>query len=72
MPKLNESSGEIKAIHTRIEGVEKEIGSLRREMMTKFEAGDSRFDTPEAKIPVMEKMAEFKVRLAELEKKVTA
>jgi len=103
MPKLNEISGEIKAIHTRIDGVEKEVASLRSEMMTKFEsvdvkfesadakveslrsemmtkfesvdrrfdAVDSRLDSLEARLPVMEKMAEFEARLAELERKVT-
>jgi len=86
LPKLNEITGEIKAIHsridavhTRIDGVEKEVAGLRREMMvkfdvvdSKFEAVDSRFDALEARLPVMEKMAEFEVRLAELERKVTA
>lgn len=101
LPKLNEISGEIKAIHTRIDAVEKEVTSLRSEtktefaglrseMMTKFEAVDVKFDSLrnemiskfdavdfrfnslEARLPVMEKMAEFEVRLAEIEKKVTA
>ena len=40
MPKLNEITGEIKAIHTRIDGVEKGVASLRSEMMTKFDAVD--------------------------------
>jgi len=100
MPKLNEISGEIKALHTRIDSVEKEVAGLRREMMTKFEsmrnemlakfeavdvkfeslrnemlskfeAVDSKFDSLEARIPVMEKMAEFEVRLAELERKLS-
>ena len=83
LPKLNEISGEIKAIHTRIGAVEKEVASLRSEMMTKFEsvdvkfdslrnemiskfdAVDFRFDSLEARLPVMEKMAEFEVRLAD-------
>ncbi len=100
LPKLNEITGEIKAIHTRIDAVEKEIASLRsetkteivglrtemmvkfeavdakveslrNEMLSKFEAVDSRFDSLEAKLPVMEKMAEFEVRLAEIEKKLS-
>lgn len=90
LPKLNEISGEIKALHGRIDGVEKEVAGLRREMMTKFEAVDvkfeslrnemisrfeavdSRFDSLEARLPVMEKMAEFEIRLAELERKLTS
>ena len=119
LPKLNEISGEIKALHTRIDAVEKEVASLRSEtkteiaglrteMLTKFEAADakaeslrneiltkfeaadnkveslrnemisrfeavnSRFDSLEARLPVMEKMAEFEVRLTELEKKLAS
>ncbi len=45
MPKLNEITGEIKAIHTRIDGVEKEVTSLRSEMMTKFEAADAKVES---------------------------
>ena len=97
LPKLNEITGEIKAIHTRIDSVKKEIVGLRREMLTKFESADtkvtaldakveslrnemisrfeavdySRFDSLEARIPVMEKMAEFEVRLAVIEKKLS-
>ncbi len=62
LPKLNELTGEIKAIYTRIDGVEKGIASLdnkvdvrmdglRKEMLSKFEAVDSRFDSLEARIP---------------------
>jgi len=47
--------------------VEKEIVSIRSET---FEAVDARFDSQEAKIPVMERMAKFEVRLLELEKKL--
>ena len=45
LPKLNEITGELKAIHTRIDGVEKGVTSLRSEMMTKFEAVDVKFDS---------------------------
>ena len=101
LPKLNEITGEIKALHTRIDSVEKEIASLRsetktelaalgkemlvkfdavdakveslrNEMISKFDAVDARFDSLEARIPVMEKIAEFEVRLVEIEKKLTA
>ena len=57
LPKLNEISGEIKALEAKIE-------SSRNWMI-------SRFDSLEARIPVMEKMAEFEVRLAEIEKKLS-
>jgi uncharacterized protein (DUF111 family) len=90
LPKLNEITGEIKALHTRIDSVEKEIVDLRNEMLIKFEATDakiaavdtnvksvrnemiSRFDSLETRMPMMEKIAELGVRLAEIEKKVLA
>ena len=100
LPKLNEISGEIKALEAKIESVDNKvdvrIDSLRKEMLSKFEsvdvklesaggkveslrneiiskfdALDFRFDSLEAKLPVMEKMAEFEVRLAEIEKKLS-
>ena len=52
MPKLNEITGELKALHTRIDGVEKEVAGLRREMMTKFEAVDGRLTALDAKVDV--------------------
>jgi tetrahydromethanopterin S-methyltransferase subunit G len=36
LPKLNESTGEIKALHTRLDSVEKEIASLRSETKTEI------------------------------------
>ena len=53
MPKLNEISGEIKAlkakiesvdskVDVRIDGVEKEVASLRSETLTKLEAADAK------------------------------
>jgi hypothetical protein len=42
MPKLNEISGEIKALNTKIDSIRSEtkteIGALRKEMLSKFEA----------------------------------
>ena len=52
LPKLNEISGEIKAIYTRIDGVGKEVASLRSEMMTKFEATDAKIVSLDAKVDV--------------------
>ena len=45
LPKLNEITGELKAIHTRIDAVEKEITSLRNEMLAKFEAADTKIES---------------------------
>ena len=60
LPKLNEISGEIKAMEAKIESVDNKadvrIDSLRKEMLSKFESGDSRFDSFEA-------MVEFKALL---------
>jgi len=57
MLKLNEITGELKAlhtridaVHTRIDGVEKEVASLRSAMMTKFEAVD--FEAGDTKVVV--------------------
>ena len=50
LPKLNEITGEIKAIHTRIDSVEKEIVGLRREMLTKFESADTKVTALDAKV----------------------
>ena len=93
LPKLNEISGEIKALEAKIESVDNKVDvridslrnemlskfesadvkfdSLRNEMISKFDAVDFRFDSLEARLPVMEKMAEFEVRLAEIEKKLS-
>jgi len=40
LPKLNEITGEIKVIHTRIDAVEKEVTSLGSEAKTEF-AGEN-------------------------------
>ena len=56
---------------TKFEAADAKAESLRNEMISRFEAVDSRFDSLEARIPVMEKMAEFEVRLAEIEKKLS-
>ena len=45
LPKLNEITGEIKAIHTRIDSVGKEVVSLRNETMAKFEAADAKVES---------------------------
>lgn len=75
LPKLNEITGELKAIHTRIDSVEKEIvrlrsetktaiASLRNEMLTKFEAVDAKFEKVDARFDSLE------VRMPALEKMV--
>ena len=67
LPKLNEITGEIKAIHTRIDSVEKGITSLRNETMAKFEAADVKVESfrKETKIEITslrnELLAKFEV-----------
>ena len=39
LPKLNEISGEIKALHTRIDPVEKEIVNFRNETKKEIRSG---------------------------------
>nr|CBH37063.1 hypothetical protein BSM_05400 [uncultured archaeon]CBH40078.1 hypothetical protein BSM_35570 [uncultured archaeon] len=65
LPKLNEITGEIKALEAKIESVDNKVD-------VRIDAVDSRFDSLEAKLPVMEKMAEFEVLLVELEKKLAS
>jgi dynactin complex subunit len=78
MPKLNEITGEIKALHTRIDSVEKEIASLwsetkteidglRNEMLSKFESLRkemlSKFESVDSRFDSYEAMVEFKALL---------
>ncbi|MCK4476618.1 MAG: hypothetical protein KAU16_07815 [Methanophagales archaeon] len=49
----------------KFEAADAKAESLRNEMISRFEAVDSRFDSLEARIPVMEKIAELEVRLAD-------
>jgi len=78
LPRLSEMSGEIKALNTRIDGLEKIIVSLRNEMESRFGAVDQqmgslrsemnvRFDSIEKRMPLMEKLMELEVRLAKVE-----
>ncbi|RLG29983.1 hypothetical protein DRN97_11115 [Methanosarcinales archaeon] len=63
LPKLNEITGEIKAIHTRIDSVERDIASLdnkvdvridslRKEMLAKFESVDAKVTALDNKVDV--------------------
>jgi archaellum component FlaC len=45
LPKLSTIEGELKAINTRIDSVEDRVGSLRNEMLSKFEATDNKIDS---------------------------
>ena len=78
LPKLNEITGEIKAIYTRIDAVEKGVTSLRNEMMTKFEAADvkvdskfeavdSRFDAVDSRFDSLEARLPVMEKMAEFE-----
>lgn len=84
LPRLSEITGEIKALSAKIESMEKtlneRITSLRSEMIAKFdsiektmnyrfEAVNTRIDSLEKRIPVMEEITAIKIRLSELEKR---
>jgi len=45
--------------------VDAKVESLRTEAISRFEAVDRRFDSLEARLPVIEKMAELEVQLAD-------
>lgn len=45
MPELNEMKGELKAIHTRIDSVETQIGSLRNETKSEISRIEEKIDT---------------------------
>ncbi|MBU4373235.1 MAG: hypothetical protein KJ714_02095 [Euryarchaeota archaeon] len=59
MPKLSEISGEIKALDTKIDSLRSEtkteIEALRKEMLSKFEGLDYRFETINIKLDSLEK-----------------
>lgn len=82
LPRLSEMLGEIKALNTKVDALEKTVNtrinalderivSLRNEMISRFEAVNIRIDALEKRIPVVEELAGIKVRLLELEKKVS-
>ncbi|MCW3137684.1 MAG: hypothetical protein N2V76_04550 [Methanophagales archaeon] len=50
---------------TKFESVDAKVESLRTEAISQFETVDRRFDSLEARLPVIEKMAELEVRLAD-------
>ena len=54
LPKLNEISGEIKALEAKIESVDNKvdvrIDSLRKEMLSKFESVDVKLESAEGKV----------------------
>lgn len=83
MPRLSEIVGEIKGLNGRIGGLEKTVESFRNETLARFEAVYSkmdgleksmgaRLDAIEKRIPVIEDLAEIKVRISELEKKIAS
>ena len=68
----SEMMTKFEAVDVKFESADAKVESLRKEMVTKFEAVDRRFeavdrrlDSLEARLPVMEKMAELEVRLAD-------
>ena len=74
LPKLNEITGEIKAIHTRIDAVEKEIVSLRNEMLAKFEVADVKIESlrKETKSDIESLGKETKIEIASMRNEIVS
>jgi len=63
----------IPTLESRVRGIVKEeVGHLEKIIEARFEAVYSKIDSLEKRLPVVQELAEIKVRLAELEKKVAS
>lgn len=84
LPRVSEITGELKAVNSHIDGMEKRIDKLensleafrgatmtRDELLPRFEALHTRLDAIEKRIPVIEKLAEIEVRPTQVEKKLS-
>ena len=67
LPKLNEITGEIRALEAKIESVDNKvdvrIDSLRKEMLSKFESVDVKLESTDAKVESLrnEMISKFEV-----------
>jgi len=60
----------IPTLESRVrEIVKEEVGHLEKILHARFEAVNSKIDSLEKKLPVVQELAEIKVRLAEVEKR---
>lgn len=58
-----------KVMEARFEAVNASIDSLEKRMDSRFEAVNSGIDSLEKRLPVVQELAEIKVRLAEVERR---
>ena len=65
MPELESIKGELKAINTRIEELDKGVESLRNEMIARFEAVNSRIDSLDKRLDIAERLAVIEAKLRE-------
>ena len=65
LPELESIKGELKAINTRIEELDKRIESLRNEMIARFEAVNSRIDSLDKRLDIAERLAVIEAKLRE-------
>ncbi|MDJ0268979.1 MAG: hypothetical protein NXY59_00215 [Aigarchaeota archaeon] len=65
LPELESVKGELKAINTRIEELDKRIERLRNEMIARFEAVNSRIDSLDKRLDVAERLAVIEAKLRE-------
>jgi len=65
LPELESIKGELKAINTRIEELDKRVESLRNEMIARFEAVNSRIDSLDKRLDVAERLAVIEAKLRE-------
>jgi len=65
LPELESIKGELKAINTRIEELDKGIESLRNEMIARFETVNCRIDSLDKRLDVTERLAAIEAKLRE-------
>jgi chromosome segregation ATPase len=77
LPKLSAIEGELKAINTRIDSVEDQVGSLRNEMLSKFEGVDIKITSLDERITSLrnEMLSKFEgvdIKITSLDERITS
>ncbi len=70
LPKLSTIEGELKAINIRIDSVEDQVGSLRNEMLSKFEATDNKIDS--LRNEMLSKFEGVDIKITSLDERITS
>lgn len=66
-PDIQEIKGELKAVNTRIDGIEKRFDYLEQAINTRFDALDRRFDQTNEKIDNLVRQLNLEQRIAKIE-----